>query len=93
MALLLVETTLKRLPDDDLGKSLEYDPPFYDGWAESTLLGAEAEADAAAAPNLLRKLNPFSCVQCDKFCAQCCELTCLLLGQLTGKQIVVLVGI
>ena len=36
MALLLVETTLKRLPDDDLGKSLEYDPPFYDGWAEST---------------------------------------------------------
>ena len=35
MALLLVETTLRRLPDDALGKNLEYDPSFCDGWAES----------------------------------------------------------
>ena len=35
MALLLVETTYRRLPDDAIGKNLEYDPSFCDGWAES----------------------------------------------------------
>ena len=32
----LVETTLRRLPDSDNGNRLKIDPPFYDGWAEST---------------------------------------------------------